>query len=88
MHNVIKYLTTALLLIVFVEPFGDSLLMNSFSLFFNGDISIYDTKLKLFIILIFFLIMIFSLNNFRVYKILHLPVIIIISIYLIIIQYS
>ena len=82
MHNVIKYLTTALLLIVFVEPFGDSLLMNSFSLFFNGDISIYDTKLKLFIILIFFLIMIFSLNNFRVYKILHLPVIIIISIYL------
>jgi hypothetical protein len=82
MRRVIKFLTTALLLIVFFEPFGDSLLMNSFTLFFNGDISIYDTKLKLLIISIFSLIMIFSVNKVRINKILHLPIIIIITIYL------
>lgn len=82
MHRVVKFLTLLLLIIVFVEPFGDSLLMNSFSLFFNGDISIYDTKLKLLIISIFSLIMIFSLNNFRINKILQLPIIFIIAIYL------
>jgi len=82
MYRIIKFLTTALVIIVFVEPFGDSLLMNSFSLFFNGDISIYDTKLKLFIISIFSLLIIFSLNNFRINKKLHLPIIFIITIYL------
>ena len=82
MHRFIKFLTTALLIIVFVDPFGDSLLMNSFSLFFNGDISIYDSKLKLLIISIFCLIIIFSFNKFRINKIFHLPIIFIITIYL------
>jgi hypothetical protein len=71
-----------LLSIVFIEPFGDSIFMNSFGSIFQQNIEKYDIIIKQIIILLFLIFVSISINKVKLYKNIHIPIYLILIIYL------
>ena len=79
----LRKLVLLLFFIVFSEPFGDSILMNSFENLFGLDVTVFDSRLKNGIIFLFCIIFLFSIKlNSKINVKLFIPVFGIILVYL------